>query len=249
MLVLKQGIFWSLALVLAGLGCDTRQDVQGKVGMDDETRFRAMREKMVLTQIENRGVKDPRVLNALRKVPRHLFVRSDMKERAYDDNALPIAEGQTISQPYIVGIMTELVAIGPEDRVLEVGTGSGYQAAVLGELAKAVYSIEILEPLATASAQLLHSLGYDHVKVRHGDGYRGWPEEAPFDAIVVTAVPDHIPQPLVDQLKVGGRMVIPVGREDQELRLLVKTKEGVRQKQIISVRFVPMTGEAQEDDR
>ena len=211
---------------------------------DKEALYRLMREKMVKIQIERRGVRDARVLAAMRRVPRHWFVPPELQDRAYDDGALPIAEEQTISQPYIVGLMSELLALTAQSRVLEIGTGSGYQAAILGELAAEVYSIEILEPLATASAHLLKKQGYANVRVRCGDGSRGWPEAAPFDAIIVTAAPDHIPQPLVDQLREGGRLVIPVGNWDQELRLLIKKSEGVEEKRIIPVRFVPMTGEA-----
>ena len=166
-----------------------------------------------------------------------------MRREAYDDHPLPIGEGQTISQPYIVAIMSELLQLTGGERVLEVGTGSGYQAAVLAELAKEVYSIEILEPLARRAAATLRELGYAGVVVRAGDGYLGWPEAAPFDAIIVTAAPDHIPQPLVDQLKIGGRLVIPVGEFYQELLQCVKTPQGLPCRSIIPVRFVPLTGE------
>jgi len=204
-----------------------------------------MREKMVKTQVERRGIRDARVLAALRRVERHKFVPDGLRPRAYDDGALPIGEGQTISQPYIVAIMSELLELQPGHRVLEVGTGSGYQAAVLAELVLHVYTIEILEPLANQSRKRLSELGYTNITVRHGDGYQGWAGEAPFDAVIVTAAPDHVPQPLVDQLRVGGRMVVPVGRGTQDLVLLVKGADGVRRKTIIPVRFVPMTGEAQ----
>ena len=172
-----------------------------------------------------------------------------LRAEAYDDHPLPIGEGQTISQPYIVGIMSELLQLTGGERVLEVGTGSGYQAAVLAELAKEVYSIEILEPLARRAAATLRELGYAGVAVRAGDGYLGWPEAAPFDAIIVTAAPDHIPQPLVDQLKVGGRLVIPVGERYQELLQCVKTPQGLLRRSIIPVRFVPLTGEEVEKRR
>jgi protein-L-isoaspartate(D-aspartate) O-methyltransferase len=205
-----------------------------------------MRKKMVKTQLERRGIGSQRVLTAIEEVPRHLFVPPDLSERAYDDGALPIGEGQTISQPYIVAIMTELLNLKQRDRVLEVGTGSGYQAAVLALLVDSVFTVEILEPLVNRAARTLRDLGYGNVNVRLGDGYRGWPEKAPFDAIMVTAAPDHVPQLLVNQLRDGGRMVIPVGRHEQELVLLVKEGAEVRQDRIIPVRFVPMTGEAQE---
>ncbi len=207
--------------------------------------FTAARERMVRDQIEARGVRDPRVLAALRKVPRHELVPEAQRPYAYEDRPLPIGHGQTISQPYIVAVMTEHLDLQGDERVLEVGTGSGYQAAVLAELAEEVYSIEIVEPLAERAGKDLARLGYPKVEVRHGDGYRGWPERAPFDAIVVTAAPDHVPQPLVEQLAVGGRLVIPVGRWAQDLLLVTRDAEGVHEKRLIGVRFVPMTGEAE----
>lgn len=214
-----------------------------------ETRFAELRDRMVAEQIRGRDVVDPRVLAAMRKVPRHRFVPDRLLPEAYDDHPLPIGEGQTISQPYIVGIMSELMQLRGGERVLEVGTGSGYQAAVLAELAKEVYTIEILAPLAQRAAATLRELGYDGVKVRAGDGYLGWPEAAPFDAIIVTAAPDHIPQPLVDQLKIGGRLVIPVGEYYQELLRCVKTPQGLLRESIIPVRFVPLTGEEMKKPR
>lgn len=231
-------------LVIMGAGCDGSTPEREAPGPDDETRYRLMREKMVKSQIEGRGVVDQRVLAVLRKVPRHRFVPLHLRESAYDDSALPIGEGQTISQPYIVGIMTELLGLEGDERVLEIGTGSGYQAAVLAELVKHVYTIEILEPLATQAERRLKEMGYTNVTVRCADGYQGWPEVASFDAIIVTAAPEKVPQPLVDQLRVGGRMAIPVGRFDQDLMLLVKEADGVREEQVIPVRFVPMTGKA-----
>ena len=205
------------------------------------------RERMVVGQIEARGVRDPAVLAALRRVPRHGFVPEDVRPRAYQDRALPIGHGQTISQPFIVASMTEQLQLSRRARVLEVGTGSGYQAAVLAEIAAEVYTIEIVAPLAERATETLASLGYGRVHVRSGDGYRGWPEAAPFDAIVVTAAPDHVPQALVEQLAPGGRLVIPVGgRGAQDLRLLVREAEGIREEILYGVLFVPMTGEAQE---
>lgn len=206
--------------------------------------FKAMREKMVETQIKARGVKDLRVLSALLKVERHRFVREEYLHSAYSDQPLPIGEGQTISQPYIVALMTELLELKGDEKVLEIGTGSGYQAAILAELAKEVYSIEIIESLASEAKNRLLELGYQNVKVKSGDGYLGWPEAAPFDAIVVTAAPDHIPQPLIDQLKEGGRMVVPVGTYTQELRKIVKRSGKVETVDVAPVIFVPMTGEA-----
>jgi len=205
------------------------------------------RDRMVSEQIEARGVRDRRVLAAMRRVPRHRFMPADVAPHAYEDRALPIGHGQTISQPFIVASMTEQLDLKRGERVLEVGTGSGYQAAVLAELVGEVYSIEIVTPLAERAAADLAALGYDRVHVRSGDGYRGWPEAAPFDAIVVTAAPDHVPQPLVDQLALGGRLVIPVGgRGAQDLRVLTREKDGVREETLYGVMFVPMTGEARE---
>ncbi|MFH0876632.1 MAG: protein-L-isoaspartate(D-aspartate) O-methyltransferase [Candidatus Omnitrophota bacterium] len=196
---------------------------------------------MVATQIESRGVKDQNVLAALRKVPRHLFVAENTKAFAYDDNALPIECRQTISQPYIVGLMTELARIGPGDKILEIGTGSGYQAAVLAELAEIVFSIEIIPELAQKALETLNRLGYTNIQIRTGDGYQGWPEQAPFDAIVVTAAAGEIPNELVKELKIGGRMVIPLGDFSQELYVLTKNEDGTLTKEnIIPVRFVPM---------
>ncbi len=203
---------------------------------------------MVAEQIERRGVKDPRVLEAMRKVPRHEFVPEDERHEAYDDRPLPIGHGQTISQPYIVAIMTEALGLKGTEKVLEVGTGSGYQAAVLSGLAKEVFTIEIVEPLGKQAAEVLKRLGYKNVSVRVGDGYRGWREEAPFDAIIVTCAPDAVPEPLVHQLAEGGRMIIPVGPEGkaQQLVLLKKRHGKLHQQEILPVRFVPMTGEARE---
>lgn len=210
----------------------------------DEYAFQ--REQMVYDQIVRRNVSDKLVLKAMRKVPRHEFVPDNMKRHAYEDRPLPIGEDQTISQPYIVAIMTELLGLKSGEKVLEIGTGSGYQAAVLAEIAGEVYTIEIIESLANSADKRLKRLGYNNVTVKYGDGYRGWKEHAPFDGVIVTAAPDHIPQPLVDQLKVGGRMVIPVGEHFQELKLITKTESGVVEKNVLPVRFVPMTGEAQE---
>ncbi len=202
-----------------------------------------MREKMVEAQIKARGVKDPRVLSALLKVERHRFVPKEYLNSAYADQPLPIGEGQTISQPYIVALMTELLELKGNERVLEIGTGSGYQAAVLAELAKEVYTVEIVESLASTAKNRLLELGYQNVRLKSGDGYLGWPEAAPFDAILVTAAPDHIPKPLIDQLREGGRMVLPVGSYVQELKKIVKRSEKIETTDIIPVLFVPMTGE------
>ena len=198
------------------------------------------RDAMVREQIEARGVRDPRVLAALRRVPRERFVLPDATSLAYQDSPLTIGHGQTISQPYIVAVMSEAAAIGPDDVVLEIGTGSAYQAAVLGELARAVYTIEIIPELATRAQTTLQSLGYTNVTVRLGDGYAGWPEHAPFDAIVVTAAPPEVPAALKSQLKVGGRLVVPVGVGDQELLVVERTADGFTEKHLMGVRFVPM---------
>jgi protein-L-isoaspartate(D-aspartate) O-methyltransferase len=207
------------------------------IGADD---FVLLRENMVRSQIVARGVKDARVLAALRKVERHRFVPPSIRHLAYHDTPLPIGQSQTISQPYIVALMTELCQLRAGDRVLEIGTGSGYQAAILAELAKEVYTIEILEPLADRAATLLEKFGYRNIKVKYGDGYLGWPEYAPFDAIIVTCAPKEIPQALLEQLAEGGRLVIPVGDANQELKLVVKRQGRLKERNIIPVRFVPM---------
>ncbi len=203
------------------------------------------RRRMVEAQIRARAVDSPRVLAAMEKVPRHLFVPDTLRAQAYDDYPLPIGEQQTISQPYIVALMTSLLDLEGDEKVLEIGTGSGYQAAVLAEVAGEVYTIEILEPLAERARTTLAALGYRNVHLRMGDGFAGWPEQAPFDAIVVTAAPPQVPQPLLDQLKVGGRLVIPVGRFFQDLLVYTRTQDGFDKRNVIPVRFVPMTGEAQ----
>jgi len=217
---------------------------RGAAAGDDS--FAAERAAMVRLQIRGRGIENAGVLRAMETVPRHLFVPAGMVERAYDDHPLPIGHEQTISQPYIVALMTDLLDLDGDEKVLEIGTGSGYQAAVLAELAAEVYTIEIVEPLALEASARLAELGYDNVHVRAGDGYRGWPEHGPFDAIILTAAPPAIPQPLIDQLAVGGILVAPVGDVHQELQVLEKTADGLSSRDVIPVRFVPMTGEAQE---
>ena len=203
------------------------------------------RMRMGERQLLARDITDPRVVRAMRRVPRERFVPPDQRQRAYEDRPLPIGHRQTISQPYIVAYMTQALRLTPDAKVLEVGTGSGYQAAVLAELAAAVYSIEIITQLAERARDTLAELGYANVQVRQGDGYAGWPEQAPFDAIMVTAAPDHVPQPLVDQLAVGGRLIIPVGQNRQTLTILTRTEDGVEQDTTLPVLFVPMTGEAE----
>jgi protein-L-isoaspartate(D-aspartate) O-methyltransferase len=207
--------------------------------------FAAKRQRMVQQQLMTRGIHEERVLAAMAKVPREEFVPPDSRAESYEDGPLQIGYRQTISQPYIVAFMTEQLQPKRNDRVLEVGTGSGYQAAILAELVAEVYTIEIIEPLAKSAEATLQRLGYKNVHVKAGDGYKGWPEHAPFDAITVTCAPDHVPQPLIDQLKEGGRMIIPVGGfGDQELYLLEKKNGQLQRRAVLPVRFVPMTGEA-----
>jgi protein-L-isoaspartate(D-aspartate) O-methyltransferase len=213
------------------------------LAQNERDDVRARRLEMVESQIRQRGVTDPRVLDAMRTVPRERFVPVDAVSRAYDDTPLAIGNGQTISQPYIVAYMTEALGIRPTDRVLEIGTGSGYQAAVLGLLAREVYTVEIVPVLAKSAATVLRDLGYTNVHVREGDGYAGWAEHAPFDRIMVTAAPDEIPQPLIAQLAPGGRLVIPVGSQGdtQWMTILEKTATGVTERKTIPVQFVPFT--------
>jgi protein-L-isoaspartate(D-aspartate) O-methyltransferase len=212
----------------------------------DDSRFALHRQLMVQRQLQGRDIRDQRVLDAMGRVPRHRFVPESLQDLAYADHPLPIGHRQTISQPYIVALMTQLAQPKAEGRALDVGTGSGYQAAVLAELVDEVYSIEIVQPLAEEATDRLEALGYGNVEVRCGDGYRGWPEKAPFAAIIVAAAPDHIPQPLIDQLAIGGRLVIPVGQYFQNLVVVEKQRDGsVKRREIAPVAFVPMTGEAQ----
>ncbi len=227
-----------IMMILPEIGC--------RKSSTDAVDFAAARHNMVVDQIKARGISDPRVLQAFDRVERHRFVDSSRWPEAYNDYPLPIGKGQTISQPYIVALMTDLADIKPTDTVLEIGTGSGYQAAILGELADQVYSIEIIESLGMTAGERLRSLGYENIHVRIGDGYRGWPDAAPFDAIIITCAPPEIPQPLIDQLAGGGRMVVPVGTHYQEL-ILVKKKDGrIEKSRIAPVQFVPMTGESQK---
>ncbi len=241
-------LFGAVLLMLTvgvALEPDTATNDDDRFGEQD--RYATLRQKMVREQIIRRGVTDSLVIAAMSKVPRHEFVPEFLRESAYEDTPLPIGEGQTISQPYIVALMTASLDLKGGEKVLEVGTGSGYQAAVLAEIADSVYTIEIKESLARAAAERLKRLGYKNVFVRHGDGYFGWPEAAPFDAIIVAAAPQQVPEPLVEQLKVGGRMVIPVGEWDQELMKIRKLKSGrLERTYIVPVRFVPMTGEAEK---
>jgi protein-L-isoaspartate(D-aspartate) O-methyltransferase len=236
---------WAMiSVLLAGLfsACSGKGG-DGPVG--EEHRWVELRETMVRTQIAARGVRDERVLAAMRKVPRHLFVPQDVRAQAYEDHPLPIGENQTISQPYIVGLMSELLVVKPGDRVLEIGTGSGYQAAVLSAMGCEVYTMEIRPQLAEAARRRLAELGFTSVHVRAGDGYGGWPSAAPFAGIVVTAAPERTPQPLLDQLAPGGHLVIPVGAFYQQLKVYTRDADGFPEHDVIPVRFVPMTGEAE----
>jgi protein-L-isoaspartate(D-aspartate) O-methyltransferase len=231
----RPGLVVGLMLLLAGTA--------PSAPATSEASFAIAREQMVSRQIAARGVRDARVLAALREVPRHRFVPSSQQPYAYEDRPLPIGNGQTISQPYIVALMTELARPAPTDRALEVGTGSGYQAAVLARLVSQVYTIEIVSPLARAAETRLRELGHQNVTVRAGDGYLGWPEHAPFDIIMVTAAPDHIPPPLLEQLKRGGRMVVPVGpaAAGQQLQLIERTASGeLSTTAVTPVLFVPL---------
>jgi protein-L-isoaspartate(D-aspartate) O-methyltransferase len=207
----------------------------------------AQRNAMVEEQMEARGISDPATLAAIRAVPRHEFLPLRLREEAYRDYPLPIGHGQTISQPYVVAFMTEAIRPKPGEKILEIGAGSGYQAAVLAQMGADVYTIEIVGPLAEMAQQTLERLGYTNAHVKHGDGYRGWPEHAPFDAIIVTCAPDKIPPDLIAQMKDGGRMIIPVGGGmEQELILLRKNGDRVEKQSVLPVRFVPMTGEAEK---
>jgi protein-L-isoaspartate(D-aspartate) O-methyltransferase len=228
---------WLLVVVLTATGCHKK--------FSSTSEFAAERQKMVQEQLKPRGVHDERVLAAMGKVPREAFLPENTRPQSYADSALSIGHDQTISQPFIVALMTEQLRPQPADRVLEIGTGSGYQTAILAELVKDVYTIEIVEPLAKDASARLARLGYSNAHVKIGDGYQGWPEVAPFDAIIVTCAPDKVPQPLTQQLKEGGRMIIPVGTGlDQQLFLLEKKDGQMAQRAILPVRFVQMAGEA-----
>jgi protein-L-isoaspartate(D-aspartate) O-methyltransferase len=231
-----------VALVLAACGCRNGERAQSSPG----DSYAMERKTMIERQLRPRGIKDPLVLAAMEKVPRHRFVPDNLRASAYADGPLPIGLDQTISQPYVVAAMTEAARLRGGERVLEVGTGSGYQAAVLAEIAGEVYSIEILDELARRAAAALAELGYRNVHVKTGDGYQGWPDAAPFDAILVTAAPDHVPAALKQQLKVGARLVLPVGgTRGQELLMITRIEDGWVEERLFPVLFVPMTGEAE----
>jgi protein-L-isoaspartate(D-aspartate) O-methyltransferase len=228
--------------VLAAAACDSSGGQARDSGKAD---WQMQSDRMVKEQIESRGVKDPRVLAAMRSVPRHLFIPPASRDDAYGDFPLPIGDSQTISQPYIVALMSELLEVGPGSRVLEIGTGSGYQAAVLAAMGVEVYSIEILPRLCERARETLTELEVDAVQVRCGDGYGGWPEVAPFDGIIVTAAPATVPGPLLEQLAEGANMVIPVGNFYQELKVITRVGRDFQERSVIPVRFVPMTGEVE----
>ncbi len=232
-------IYWALTLsgCAQNQGSGTVQDKPG--GEKRDTNEKAV--QMVEEQIIERGITDKRVIDAMKQVPRHRFVAPEYREKAYQDHPLPIGEGQTISQPYVVAHMTELLDLSPSDTVLEIGTGSGYQAAILGSIAEQVHSVEIREELAKDAERTLKELGYENVHVHIGDGYQGWPSEAPYDGIIVTAAPEKVPEALKEQLAVGGRLVIPVGDTFQRLKLYIKEEDGTfKEKSVSSVQFVPM---------
>jgi protein-L-isoaspartate(D-aspartate) O-methyltransferase len=231
---------WAVPVVLAGLLAGACRAPSSRAGSPRD--WERQRARMVEEQLRARDIGSPRVLAAMATVPRHRFVPDALRARAYDDSPLPIGLGQTISQPYIVAFMTQALEVSPGQRVLEIGTGSGYQAAVLAELGAEVYSIEVLPALADRARRLLATLGYGRVQVRTGNGYLGWPEEAPFDRIIVTAAPPEVPPALVDQLKLGGIMVVPVGTTQQALLVVARTPRGVETVRTLPVRFVPMIG-------
>ena len=217
-------------------------DYQGQTHMSEEDQFTLLRQEMVKNQIVNRGIVNPEVVRAMLTVKRHKFVLSEYIHQAYNDGPLPIGEGQTISQPYIVAYMTEILELKPDHKILEIGTGSGYQAAVLAEISPHVYTIDIVKNLLERAKKVLKEEGYTTVRVRYGNGYEGWPEEAPFDAIIVTCAPDNIPESLVSQLKNNGRLIIPIGGEYsvQQLVLVEKEDGKIKKKDVLPVRFVPM---------
>jgi protein-L-isoaspartate(D-aspartate) O-methyltransferase len=217
--------------------------------LSNEDEYKALREQMVVQQIEARGVRDKRVLEAMRRVPRHLFVSEKLRPYAHDDAPLSIGKGQTISQPFIVALMTELLHPEPHKTILEIGTGSGYQTAVLADIVNKVYSIEIIPELSQRAEEVFKLLGYSNIFIRNSDGYYGWPEAAPFDCIIVTAAPEKVPQLLLEQLKEGGRMVIPVGDGLQFLEVYIRENDTFKKETNIPVRFVPMTGEAKKHDK
>jgi len=236
-------------LLIFNGGCSTEgqqatQKEQSPISLAETAEFTRLREQMVRDQLRARDISDPKVLAAMLKVPRHEFIPAELSRSAYDDGALPLELGQTISQPFIVAYMTQALELQGTERVLEIGTGSGYQAAVLAEIVPEVYTIEILPRLQERAAAVISRLGYRNIHFRVGDGYLGWPEQAPFDRIIVTAAPEEVPQPLLDQLRDGGLLIAPIGHYEQELVVYKKEKSGIKHRSTIPVRFVPMTGKA-----
>lgn len=238
-----------MMVVVLGAVCQQNPREGEMMDRNSQNAYAGKRRRMVETQIKSRGVKDTLVLKAMMEVERHRYIPEKLRSAAYFDEPLPIGHDQTISQPYIVAYMTEALGLKGGEKVLEIGTGSGYQAAVLAEIAAEVYTIEIVELLGKQAKATLKAEGYDNVHCRVGDGYKGWPEAAPFDAVIVTAAPPRIPQPLIDQLKEGGRMIVPVGTWYQELVLITKKKGKAEKTRLIPVRFVPMTGEVQKEEK
>ena len=236
-----------LVVVLFSLNSCARSSLSEQIAVEQKAAqdFEQQRRNLIV-QLESQGINSKTVLDAMLKVPRHEFVPSSLRHMAYQNRPLPIGHDQTISQPFIVGYMTEAASVAPGEKVLEIGTGSGYQAAVLAELAKEVYTIEIIPELAEGARSVLRELGYKNVQVKTGNGYEGWPEHAPFDAIVVTAAPDKVPQVLVNQLELRGKMVIPVGSTFQEMVIITRDESGVVERRTIPVRFVPMTGKPKQ---
>ncbi|NQV15184.1 protein-L-isoaspartate(D-aspartate) O-methyltransferase [bacterium] len=237
-----KSVLLHLGLVLTGVCVLAWSELDGELKQNaSKSDFQARRKQMVEEQLKKRGIKDPIILESFLKVPRHRFVPLEHISLAYQDRPLPIGEGQTISQPYIVAFMTQVLDLSAADKILEIGTGSGYQAAILGELCDSVFTIEIVAPLGNRAKQLLGEMGYDNIKVKIGDGYQGWKEYAPFDAIIVTCAPTRIPKALKNQLREGGRMIIPVGSAyRQDLVLLRKIKNRLVEERVLPVLFVPM---------
>jgi len=229
-----------LLTALLILSVNPVKNLEGRGLVNFDPDYKQARQNMVEYQIKGRGIKDKNVLGAMLKVPRHLFVPEEMRDLAYRDEPLPIGHGQTISQPYIVGYMTEALKLQPGDRVLEIGTGSGYQTAILAEIVSEVYTIELIPELSLRAQETLKSLGYKNIEFLTGDGSKGWPEKAPFEAILVSAAPAEVPPALMEQLKIDGRLIIPVGTDSQELVLIKRTKKGWEKTRLIGVRFVPL---------
>jgi protein-L-isoaspartate(D-aspartate) O-methyltransferase len=232
---LKPALVWLVVLFILG----------GDLPSGAEDLWAAQRRAMV-ERLRQRGITQPEVLDSMEKVPRHLFVPESLRAQAYADEVLPLGAGRTIYEPHVVALMTSLLDLQKGDKVLEVGTGSGYHAAVLARLAREVYSVEIVPPVASQARQRLQALGYHNIEIRVGDGYQGWAEKAPFDAILLAVAPPHIPQPLIDQLRVGGRMVVPVGGLLQDLLVITKTADGLEKRTVIPVKLAPMTGKVRD---